>query len=304
MWLLIALALLLGTVLIILTSPFWRKDPDPIPLDEHDALDQELADLSVEREVLVRSLHELDVELAQGRLERDDYERLKATDEHRLAQVLARLDTLTAQQEEKRPVSQTTPASPRRVWIPLIACTALVMAASLGIYTFVHWQALQRMVANSSPASGAPNPLEMVARLEERLRNNPDDLEGQIMAGRSYMALERYEDARRAWEKVLELDPTNHEAHYHLGVILIETRTFDDPEIFKQALHHFDTIIVDLPNQPGINWYRGVALWYLKRYREADEAWTTAFKNLEPGSRDAQFVKDALTKLRAGQPPF
>ncbi|RMH37403.1 MAG: tetratricopeptide repeat protein [Nitrospirae bacterium] len=304
MLLLIALAVLLGTVIVILTSPFWRKDPDPIPLDEHDAVSQEIADLSVEREVLVQSLQELDVELAQGRLERDDYERLKATDEHRLLQVLDRLDALAAQQEDKPPVSQTTPASPRRVWIPLLACTVLVMAASLGIYTFVHWQALQRMAANSSPVSGAPNPLEMVARLEERLRNNPDDLEGQIMAGRSYMALERYEDARRAWEKVLELDPTNHEAHYHLGVILMETRKIDDPAIFQQALQHFDTIIVDLPNQPGINWYRGVALWYLKRYREADEAWTTAFKNLEPGSRDAQFVKDALTKLRAGQQPF
>ena len=78
-----------------------------------------------------------------------------------------------------------------------------------------------------------PNPLEMVARLEERLRENPDDLQGQIMAGRSYLALERFDEAKQAWTKVLELDPRNHEAHFNLGVILIERRTFDDPEIFK-----------------------------------------------------------------------
>ena len=102
----------------------------------------------------------------------------------------------------------------------------------------------------------------------------------------------------------MELDPKNHEAHYNIGVMLVETRKFDDPEVFKQALSHFDTVLVDLPKQPGVNWYRGLALWYLNRYQETDEAWTTAFQNLDPSSKDAQFVKSALTKLRAGEVPF
>lgn len=144
----------------------------------------------------------------------------------------------------------------------------------------------------------------MVGNLEERLRKNPNDLEGQIMAGRSYMALNRMEDAEKAWAKVLELDPQNNQAHYNLGVLLIERRTFDDPAIFQNALKHFDTVLVDLPNQPGVNWYKGLALWYLKRYRETEEAWANAYKNLKPGSQDAEFVKAALTKLREGETPF
>ena len=149
-----------------------------------------------------------------------------------------------------------------------------------------------------------PDPLEMVARLEKRLKENPDDLQGQIMAGRSYIALERFEEAQQAWNKVLELEPRNHEAHFNLGVILVERRKFDDPEVFKAALVHFDTVLVDLPNQPGVNWYRGVVLWYLNRHREAEEAWATAVKNLDPSSQDAVFVKEALQKLRAGEQPF
>ena len=81
-------------------------------------------------------------------------------------------------------------------------------------------------------------------------------------------------------------------------------RKFDDPELFKAALAHFDTALVDVPLEPGVNWYRGLALWYLKQYADTDAAWTTAFQNLPPGSEDAEFVKAALTKLRAGQTPF
>ncbi len=302
--LLIALVIILVLVVVALTLPFWRKDPDPVAPFHHDDRTEELADLGVEREVLVRSIQELDVELEQGRLESDDYARLKATDERRLLQVLDRIEDLERQSLEPETEGEAPP-SRKRIWLPATVCSVTVLLASFGIYGFVQWQAIQKLarVQNEMRQEG-PDPLEMVAKLEERLRENPDDLQGQIMAGRSYLALERFEESQQAWTKVLELDPRNHEAHFNLGVILVERRKFDDPEVFKAALVHFDTVLVDLPNQPGVNWYRGVALWYLNRHREAEEAWATAFKNLDPSSQDAVFVKEALQKLRAGEQPF
>ncbi|MGH7164088.1 MAG: tetratricopeptide repeat protein [Nitrospiraceae bacterium] len=265
---------------------------------------QELADLTIEREVLVESLPELEVDLAQGRLAADDYARLKATDERRLLQVLDRLDRLTS-----LPAWASHPAPPPRTaapwWVGAVLPGLVVLIASFGIYFYLQGRSLQNLAAlQSQSGSGVPDPREMVARLEARLKENPDDLKGQILAGRSYMALERMSDAQRAWAKVLELDPRNSEAHYHLGVILVETRKFDDLELFQAALAHFDKALVDVPTEPGPNWYRGLALWYLKRYRETEEAWTTAFKNLKPGSQDAEFVKGALEKLRTGKVPF
>ena len=302
--LLIPLITILVLVILAVTLPFWRKDPDSIALYQDEDRSQELADLDVEREVLVRSLQELEVELAQGRMELKDHLRLKATDEHRLFQVLERMDHLRGivMQHGKETSVALRGRSP---WLAAIFCGIVVAGASLGIYTYVQWQAIQKFAAVQSQMAGqGPNPLEMVARLEERLRKNPDDLQGQMMAGRSYQALERIEEAKQAWEKVIELAPKNHEAHYNLGVLLVENRKFDDPEIFKQALAHFEIVLADRPKQPGVNWYRGLALWYLKRYRETDQAWTTAFQNLEPASKDAEFVKAALTKLRDGEPPF
>ncbi|MCA9467785.1 MAG: hypothetical protein KC643_20385, partial [Nitrospira sp.] len=84
------LLVILAIVLFALTVPFWRKDPSPISFAQDDDRAQEQADLQVERETLARSLQELEMEVTQGRMERVDYERLKATDERRLLQVLDR----------------------------------------------------------------------------------------------------------------------------------------------------------------------------------------------------------------------
>ncbi|MDH4194217.1 MAG: tetratricopeptide repeat protein [Nitrospirota bacterium] len=299
----IPFVVILGIVLFSLTLPFWRRDPSPVSFGLDDDRAQELADLQVERETIIRSLQELEMELSQGRMEKPDYERLKATDERRLLHLLDRLDTFkdTAQHETS---DQQKIASKRKSWVPAIASGLVVLLASIGIYGALQFKAAQKLMAVEAQMGGGPNPMEMVEKLEKRLKDNPDDLQGQIMAGRSYMALNRMPEAKKAWGKVLELDPKQHEAHFNLGVIQIETRQIDDPEIFKQALAHFDIVLADLPNQPAVNWYRGLALWYLNRRQETDAAWTLAAQNMEPGTKDIEFVKDALVKLRAGQEPF
>jgi len=303
---LIPLLIILGIVVFALTLPFWRKDPSPISFGLDDNQAQEYADLQVERGVLAQSLQELEMEHAQGRMERADYERLKATDEHRLLQLLDRLDILKdndAKQNDGGSNAQETTVQ-RKGWVPAIASGLVVLLASVGIYSALQIQAAQKLMAVEAQMGGGPNPMEMVAKLEARLKENPDDLQGQIMAGRSYQALGRAADAQKAWAKVLELDPKHHEAHYNYGVLLIDSRKIDDPELFQEALKHFDLVLADLPNQPAVNWYRGIALWYLDRKQETDAAWSLAAQNMEPGSQDLAFVKESLTKLRAGQAPF
>jgi len=302
--LLIPYLIVLILVILALTLPFWRKDPTSSFVNEQDAQNQELADLDVEREMLAQSIRELEVEHEQERMLTDDYLQLKATDEHRLLDVLDRVEFLKSQSSDHLETSPSPPPR-RRAWIPATICGLFVIVASLGVYTFVQWQMIQKLAAvQGLGGAGQPNPLEMVAKLEARLKDHPDDLQGQIMAGRSYQALARYDKAQQAWNKVLELDPGNHEAEFNLGVILVETRKFDDPEIFKRALAHFDHVLVDQPNQPGVNWYRGVVLWHLKRNHEASQAWARTVQNLKPGSEDRKFVNAALTKLRAGESPF
>lgn len=69
------------------------------------------------------------------------------------------------------------------------------------------------LAAGAEPAQGAasaPTPEqvnEMVARLAERLKDRPDDVQGWTMLARSYMALGRAEEAAQAYRKLLAQRP-------------------------------------------------------------------------------------------------
>ena len=307
----ITIGLMLAIVILVLSYPFWNKTQAPMPVGYDTSEAQERIDLEIEKQVILTSLSELDIDLAQERLIQADYQRLKATDEHRLLQILNKLDHPNILSKPDHPdilSKPDHPNTPAMHWTGYALLGLLVIGSASGIYYYLNWkqtaelQAAQRQAG--SGGQGMPDPREMVTRLEARLRTNPNDLQGQIMAGRSYMALERVGDATTAWNKVLELDPKNYEAHFNLGVILLQTRKIDDPKIFEGALAHFDIALIGNPMEPGVHWYKGVALVHLKRYKEAEENWTTAFQNLAPGSEDAKFVKEALQSLRTGKPPL
>lgn len=304
--LMLVVGLLIAVVIATLTLPFWRRDDDGAPLGPGTVEDQERIDLELEREILLTSLAELDVDRERNKLAPDDYERLKATDERRLLQVLERLDAL-AEPEAAAPKA-AAPSQPRATlhWAVSVVIALVVIggAAAIHLQLFSKQEARVAAAQRQMGAQGMPDPREMVARLEARLRDNPNDLEGQIMAGRSYLALERIEEAKTAWAKVLELDPKNAEAHFHTGVILLTTRKMDDPQLFQEALNHFNIAFVKLPQEPALLWYRGIAFVHLGRYGDADESWTAAYQNLQPGSDDANFVRQSLEQLRAGRPPL
>jgi cytochrome c-type biogenesis protein CcmH len=144
----------------------------------------------------------------------------------------------------------------------------------------------------------------MVARLEERLKNNPNDFQGQLMAGRSYAALERWEDAEKAWRKAIELDRRSHAAHYGLAEVLIRTADPGNRAVYQEALGHLDTALINVPQDASVLWAKGVVLIHLERYAEADEAWTEAYKYIPPDTESAEFVKKALQDLRSGRAPL
>lgn len=90
-------------------------------------------------------------------------------------------------------------------WAALAATAVLVLGSAL---LYVSW-------SNWAWPSGTPadSPQGMVARLARDLEHNPDNLEGWLMLGRSYIQLQEYPFALRAFERADRLsDGKNAEA--------------------------------------------------------------------------------------------
>ncbi len=83
--------------------------------------------------------------------------------------------------------------APRASWTALLAGGVLVVGAAALYTTWSNWSWRQ------SP--GVQSPEGMVERLVHRLNDHPDDLAGWLMLGRSYVALQEYPLAVRAYER-------------------------------------------------------------------------------------------------------
>lgn len=110
----------------------------------------------------------------------------------------------------------------------------------------------------------------MLANLAKRLVENPDDLKGWSMLGRSYLALDRNEEALNALNKARELsnnDPV-HAAAY--AEALLVTSTGPAPE---QAFEIFDAIRKEDPFNPKARYYQGIRLAQAGNVRAAMQEW-------------------------------
>ena len=303
----VSASLLLMAVVLVLLYPMWRRSKTALIVGDEAALDEERVDLQIEKEGLLRALSDLEVDYAQSKVSAADYGRLKLGHEHRLVQVLDRLDSLSGVGLVPPKPKKPQPGAGRTKPFFMVLLGIVVIAGAFGTHQLVQWklERLRSADAGEGAAGGPPiNPAEMVARLEERLKNNPNDLRGQLMAGRSYMALERWQEAEKAWRKALELDERSDAAHYGLAEVLIRTADPNNRQTYQEALGHLNTALINVPQDPAVLWAKGIVLIHLERYQEADEAWTEAYKYIPPGTENAEFVKKALQDLRSGRAPL
>ena len=94
----------------------------------------------------------------------------------------------------------------------------LVMAAAAGLYPL--WSNWNWHAAPPAAAVASPQVLAMVAELERKMQAAPNDIKGWLLLGRSYIALERTDDAVTAYEHAHRLDANNVEAMLGLGEAL------------------------------------------------------------------------------------
>jgi cytochrome c-type biogenesis protein CcmH len=137
----------------------------------------------------------------------------------------------------------------------------------------------------------------MIAGLQARLAQNPEDLDGWMLLARSYKATQRFEEATAALERASQLEPGNPV----IMVDLVETEIFMTPDgrisdeniaILKQALER------DASMQKAL-WLMGIASSQKGEVDAAVGYWETLLAQLEPGSTVAQSVQNQIDQLKS-----
>ncbi len=134
---------------------------------------------------------------------REAREALKAaTDKDRKKIAEELLATIENEQEQPAATSRAG-ALVVALLVPLLA---LGMYAWLGSPELVDGGAARTAAAPASHGAGGMTMAQAIAKLEERLREDPDNAEGWYMLARSYVAEKQYGNAARAMERVVALE--------------------------------------------------------------------------------------------------
>jgi cytochrome c-type biogenesis protein CcmH len=187
------------------------------------------------------------------------------------------------------------------VALPLIRGRQAVLGAVAAVFVVGAAAALYPMWSNwdwhapaTAPAEAtAPDVAAMVKKLEQRLQTQPDDLKGWLMLGRSYVALQRVDDAVDAYGHAHRLDPGNVDAMLGLGEAMsLRARG----EITPPAAELFEQAVSLAPNNPMALLYGGFAA-ALRGDRATARARWEAVKAMNPPPQIAELLDARIAEL-------
>lgn len=167
----------------------------------------------------------------------------------------------------------------------------IVMAASAGLYPL--WSNWNWHEPAQAQAAAGPDVVAMVAKLEKRLRDEPNDSTGWLMLGRSYLTLERLDDAIVAYDHAHQLDANNAEAAMGLGEAM-SLRA--GGEIAPPAAQLFEQALTLAPTNPKALLYGGFAA-AVRGDRQLARARWQALKDLHPPPQIVQMLDARIAEL-------
>ncbi|CAN5442400.1 c-type cytochrome biogenesis protein CcmI [soil metagenome] len=270
--LMLALALLFVLPALVRTQ---GKDSRHIQRDE------------INLEVLRDQLHELDADLAAGTIGADAYDSARKELERRVVEDV--VPGLPMQAAEKN----------RKPWAALAVGVAVPIIA-LSLYAYLGSPSAldpAKRVAPEQAAQGvtAEQVDAMVAKLAERLKSRPDDVQGWQMLARSYAALGKFGEAAQAYAHLIKIAPGKADvlADYADALGMSQGRTLQgEPEkLVMQAL------VAD-PKNPKALALAGTAAFERRDYAAAILQWKKLLTVVPADSESARATTAGISEAQ------
>jgi cytochrome c-type biogenesis protein CcmH len=286
-WILAAGIAFLAVLFVI--APLLRPDtPD-------DDIDQDQVNLALFKQQLA----ELDADLAAGKLDQAQYDSARRDIEREVLYDVGGQAATTG--------AKPMLPGPRATLLALLLAvpvSALVLYLALGERQIIPQLAAGAVGASATghAGSGMPPLEDLVARLEQRMQQVPDDAEGWTMLGRTYFATGQTDKAEQALARAYELMPKD------ATVLLAYAESIAANQGNDLAGRPADLIGEALaadPDNATARWLSGMVAYQHGQFSAAAVAWKKALAQLDPDSDDARELQQLIEQAeqRAGVPP-
>ncbi len=267
-------ACLVGAALLFVIPPlFMRREAAA-----------ELARSSMNISIYKNQLTELDIDLAAGDVDQVNYDKSRQEIERRLLEDTAMADKAAASSGKTLNIVTSV------VLVLAVPLVALSIYLEIGSPDAIDPAAQAPQQAAADPHSQNPAEMQaqiegMVGKLAQRLQENPSDIEGWVMLGRSFSVLGRYDEAVAAYEKSIQFagEDATLLADYADAMAMASGGSLEGKpaELLQKAL----TIE---PQNQKVLWLLGTAHFERGDFVSAVSLWKRLQQLIPAGSEDAQ----------------
>ena len=229
-------------------------------------------DLTVYRD----QLRELESDRARGLVSEEQIEAARAEIERRMLRAARAREAAQAAEAVQAPAPADAGSSAKRWrWAAAIVLGLCVPALAAGVYASLGTPGLPgrpfaEVERPAEPPAAAQAFSEPVERLAARLAANPDDLEGWLLLGRSYVVLQRYGEAADALRQAAALSGGDADVLGMLGEAIVWA---NDGVVVPEAAGIFRQVLDARPQDPAALFHLALARAQAGEVREAYDMW-------------------------------
>lgn len=234
---------------------------------------------------LLRSLDDLDAELAAGDLDPDDYARLRDDYTARAAALSRALD--------EPGVTRMVPVKPVRRW-RRVAVWTTVVAFAAGAAWLATATLGQRLPGQTATGNAQSGPESSARALAAAVKDDPSDVSARLAYARFLLRNDRPVDALKQFDAASRLDPDDGESRAYSGWLVYQAGLVDE------ARRRLDEAIRVAPDYPDAHLFRGILLLRAANDRAGAAAEIERYIALSPAGPLAAEVRALLDEARAG----
>ncbi len=293
MWILWTVcAVLLVIAVVILSRPLFRKYSEA-ELAQKQELANRRKKLNIE--LYEQKKAQIEQDFANGLL--DEEARIEARNEveHSLLH-----DTSVAHDTE---LVQIDNGMARKL---VLSFLFFIPIFSIVTYAFIKPDNLETIVMNQASASmpggqkKVPDIGAMVASLENKMKENPDNIQGWTMLGRSYVVMKRYPEAVNAYQKALDLtikkDRVEGRSDLKIDLVEVLLQVGGEPN-YEQARTLLAELLDSDPDNADALWFMGFLDYQQGNKEQTIQRWKRLLSMLPVEGEQAQIVRSYMTQV-------
>ncbi len=279
----VIVVLLIVAALLFVIPPLFQQTQT-----QRDQIKREELSIAVYKDQVA----ELERDLANGTLSQEQFELAKQDLEREL------LESTAAEKEMNQSSDDIahTMAAKASAWVIIIALPIL----TISFYNSFGGGPEALDAENAKPQVAAEGHQgadveKMIASLQQRLEENPDDAEGWAMLGRSFYYVQQFDKAAMAYARAIELVPQESAdlyADYADAQALANNRNLQGKPM--QAAER--GVQID-PTHVKALWLAGTGAYQAQNWQKAKQYWEQLLTQLPSGSENAQMIEANLAEV-------